>query len=161
MRKDKRLLIRKNLREQVGQNAIKPKWKYDPVLKKAMKEIDAILDKYHLAGAINIASECYGEFSYRFDPRWSPIQYEYQDGKAYVRFRCKLEDFEGTEEQKQDARNKTSTMGAHLLRNMRAMAKGQYEMVDGLLKMVDEVFKSETIESGKGLEIVGEDNNDK
>lgn len=45
----------------------------DPKLKEAMAEITSVLDKYKIAGAVQLASSTHAEFQFHL-PEWSAIQ---------------------------------------------------------------------------------------
>lgn len=62
---------------------------YDPKLKAAANEIDAVLKRYDIGGAMNLVSQTHGEFLISF-PTWSGITKELdENGVERVRVRIK------------------------------------------------------------------------
>lgn len=49
---------------------------YDPRLKAAAKEINAVIKKYNIAGAIALASDTHSEFGLSMCPTWSGLSRE-------------------------------------------------------------------------------------
>ncbi len=72
----------------------------DPILKTAMKEIEAVLKKYDCAGMVTLASEKHVEFLYEISPSWSCAWLQTMpDGGVAVRVRSKLKDYPNKEVQ--------------------------------------------------------------
>lgn len=68
--------------------------KPDPVLQKAVKEIEAICEKYDIGGHITLASQTHGEYLMHF-PKWSKAQMSSpSDGSRGIHFKSKKEDKE-------------------------------------------------------------------
>jgi hypothetical protein len=69
---------------------------FDPKLKKAMAEIDAILLKYDCAGIIVLHRPGMGEYKYSISPSYSSAKVK---NKNTVHFKAKLSDFNGDKRQ--------------------------------------------------------------
>lgn len=67
------------------------KTQFDPVLKQAMQEIQAVLTKYEIGGHVILSSKTHGEFLFHF-PSWSKAQWEGKD----IRFKAKGKDTDQT-----------------------------------------------------------------
>lgn len=85
----------------------------DPKLKEAAAEIDAICEKYGIAGFYCLASSTHAEFKVNF-PAWSLIQLEGETG-----FRIRMKKSEHSEE--------LVTASVHLAYSLRDMAGLQYQ----------------------------------
>jgi hypothetical protein len=69
---------------------------FDPKLKQAIKEFDAICRKYDCMGSALFVSPTHAEFRNVIDSTWSLMKYELPDR---VRFRSKKTDFKDEREQ--------------------------------------------------------------
>lgn len=76
--------------------------KFDPVLKEAMAEIGAILEKHKIGGCVLLGSQTHAEHLFKH-PEWAVVQWEAVEVEGEsgmgLRFRTKREDFQSSQEQ--------------------------------------------------------------
>jgi hypothetical protein len=77
---------------------------FDPKLKEAAEEINKILRKYDCNASMLLVSPSHSEYLFHIDSSWSTIKFDFgpegeKDGKYYLRFRSKKEDFPSKEAQ--------------------------------------------------------------
>lgn len=99
--------------------------------RECMIEIEAIMKKYDMGGAINIVSEDRAMFKY-FWPTWGCIRWE---GNA-IRFRAKREDFPDEATQM-----RTMELSVHILLQMKDMAAQTFNMCEHIEKKLREVLE--------------------
>lgn len=92
---------------------------FDPKLKQASAEIEAILNKYGIAGAICLASSTHGEWLLHF-PTWSLVEM----APTGIRVRTKAADPELT------------NASMHLLLGLRDQAGLQYQQLEAVCQAV-------------------------
>jgi len=64
--------------------------RYDPRLREAAAEIEAVLKKYDCMGLVHLTGKSHGEFLMHLTPSWSCISLEEtKDGKMGIRIRAK------------------------------------------------------------------------
>ena len=97
---------------------------FDPNLKEAMKEIDAVMKKYDCGGYVALISPTHSEFRLNIEPLWSCAFFE--DYRT-VRFRAKEKDY-GSKE----ARNKAIESTIHLVMQIRDLGAQAFEFGEGL-----------------------------
>lgn len=78
---------------------------YDPKLREAAIEFEAICKKYNCMGSCLFVSETHAEFSQVINPKWSVMWVEPE--KNSLRFRSKKEDFPSKEVQHEATRSTT------------------------------------------------------
>lgn len=87
---------------------------YDPHLKMAVLEIERVLKRYAIGGAVLLVSKTHSEYAYRM-PAWSCAQFETDpDGQTALRFRSHHTSYGSKEAQHQEQENT-----AHLLFQLR------------------------------------------
>ena len=87
---------------------------YDPNLKMAVIEIERVLARYQIGGALLLVSKTHSEYAYRM-PVWSCAQFETDpDGQTALRFRSHHSSYGSTDAQHQEQENT-----AHLLFQLR------------------------------------------
>lgn len=84
-----------------------PKQLFDPELRKAAKELEAIAEKYDCAAVCLFVSKTHSEFINHITPEWSVLRREGPNG---IRLRSKKEMFSSKEEQ-----HRVTEASAHLL----------------------------------------------
>jgi hypothetical protein len=94
--------------------------------REAMAEIEGVLKKYDMAGAITIVDKERAMFKYHF-PTWSVITL----GEDHVRFRAKREDFPS-----KDAQKVAVELSAHIIMQMRDIALNTYGLTERLGKIL-------------------------
>lgn len=72
----------------------------DPKLVAAIQEIQAILNKYDIAGIVHVASQTHTHYMYGLSPSWSAAKLERGESEIGIRVRAKLADFPNIEAQK-------------------------------------------------------------
>jgi hypothetical protein len=103
----------------------------DTKLKDAAKEIQAILEKYDIAGIIHLSSPTHLEYLYFLSPTWSCASMEETEDGVGIRFKSKLADFPSVEDQKKCAEATIGTFfGFHHL------SKEAEERMFHLIKMI-------------------------
>lgn len=108
---------------------------YHPKLKKAMKEIQDILSKYDIAGAIIIHAPGFTEFNLRIDPSYSCARFE---GNGNLRIKAKIkEDFNGDKTAMEQKVKDTANMLYHLSDISGRIALNLFEISDRLDKETD------------------------
>lgn len=80
---------------------------YNPKLKKAIKEIHDVLNKYDIAGLVLLHTPGHGEFVLKINPSYSALKFEDQ---YRVRLKAKAEDFKDGEKGRDKALTDTSNM---------------------------------------------------
>lgn len=110
------------------------KMQYDPKLKEAIAEIDAILTKHDIAAQITLCSQTHTEFAHRF-PTWSPL---FISDEHKMRFRSKLADYPS-----QEAKDEAAGFGVHILASFREMAALHFGTMDKMLEMLSKHMEIE------------------
>ncbi len=111
---------------------MKNKQSFDPKLKEAAEEIKAVLRKYDCNGSMLLVSPSHSEYVFHIDSSWSLMKFDFgpdgpRDGKYYIRFRSKKEDFPSKEAQHVATESTihfvTSTLqwGSMVQRNMQSL----------------------------------------
>jgi len=84
---------------------------YDPKLKKAKAEIEAVLDKYDIAGAVVLHSPGFGEHFMKIDPSYSCAFFDKLPDGVAIRVRARLqEDFQGDALKRHKAAENTANL---------------------------------------------------
>lgn len=83
---------------------------FDPTLKKAIMEIEGILRKYDIAGAISLTSKTHGEYLFVLDPTWSIIKQIPQEDGTMMHIKSLRKDFES-----EAAQHEANELTAHLI----------------------------------------------
>jgi len=112
---------------------------YDPKLKKAKTEIEAILDKYDIGGAVVLHSPGFGEHFMKLDPSYSCAFYDNSPGVTGIRVRTRLqEDFNGNAAKRNQAQEDTVNMFdifAELVGKQALYAMGTMDMLKKKFKI--------------------------
>lgn len=108
---------------------------YDPVLKKAMKEIEKILIKHDIAGDVFLCSKTHAENRLFPSPSWSLLFFEKNEQgiPVHLRFRSKKENFASKDAQK-EATEKT----CHIVFQLRDFAAREFMFFDKLADGIQE-----------------------
>jgi hypothetical protein len=93
----------------------------DPILKEAMAEIRAILNKHDIGGAVALVSPTHSEFLYHLTPSWSVCYFE---APSQLRLRAKRADFKTKAEQKRCVES-----SAHMVYQLRDLGAQTYEQM--------------------------------
>lgn len=97
----------------------------DPNLRKAMKEIKKIINKYDVGGLVILASQSHGEYKLFIEPSWSVVNFEGTDNDR-IRFRSAREiDNEASET-------------AHMLFSTRDLCGKMFLTLDSVYKQLSE-----------------------
>jgi len=84
---------------------------YDPKLKKAKAEIEAVLVKYDIAGAVVLHSPGFGEHFMKINPSYSCAFFDNSPGVTGIRVRARIqEDFQGVASKRHKAMEDTANM---------------------------------------------------
>lgn len=86
---------------------------FDPNLKMAVIEMERVLQRYNIGGALLLVSKTHSEYAYRL-PAWSCAQFETLNGQTAIRFRSHHTSYGSKEAQHQEQENT-----AHLLFQLR------------------------------------------
>lgn len=100
---------------------------YDPKLQEAMTEIEAVLKKHDVAGAITLVSRSHSEHQILF-PSWSAAQ---GDTKG-IRFESKPPTLQGRWEE-----NQTFDESMNMVLQIRDLSAKFWNMMQGLLDVLD------------------------
>ena len=109
----------------------------DPRLKEAMAEIEGILAKYEIAGAVQLASSTHAEFKIHF-PEWSAVQLQERPDKSDVEIRIK------SSSERDGQGHLESSM--HLLLSIRDMASAHAGYLHHLSEYVVKTLRDEGVE---------------
>ena len=90
---------------------------YDPVLKKAMLEIEAILRKHDIGGVVSLTSKTHGEYLFVLDPSWTIIKQIPEEMGTKLHLRSMRKEFPSDE-----AQRKANELTAHLIFSQRDIA---------------------------------------
>jgi hypothetical protein len=105
----------------------------DPHLRKAMAEIQKLLRRYRIGGAITLVSKTHAEYAYQF-PYWSVIQPERgPGGEEGIRIRSFKTYYRSKEEQRE-----AMAASLHCLLQMRDIGGQTFVVMDDLRKQVEE-----------------------
>lgn len=111
---------------------------YDPVLKVAMEEIKAILDKYDIGANIILGSKTHSEYFYDF-PTWSIVQFAEKGSlKQGLKIVSKRKDYKSLEEQHQISEYSTG-----LIARNRDMAAQTFSMFQDVFEQLENHFEIE------------------
>lgn len=106
---------------------------YDPKLKKAKAEIEAVLDKYDISGAVVLHSPGFGEHFMKIDPSYSCAFFDKIPGGMGIRVRARLqEDFQGDALKRHKATEDTVNMFdifSHLIGKQALYAMETFKML--------------------------------
>lgn len=100
----------------------------------AMAEINAVLKKYDLAGAITLVSKERAMFRYHF-PTWGVLKLE---GNDKLRFRSKRKDFPSEE-----AQHEATELSLHVVLQMRDIAAQTFDLMEQLHARLSEHMEIE------------------
>lgn len=96
-------------------------------------EIEAVLKKHDMAGAITVVSKERAGFKYHF-PTWSCINLS----ETELRFRSKLEDYPSRE-----AQHQATELSVHIILQMRDIAAQTFHMCETINKKLEEKMEIE------------------
>ena len=105
---------------------------FDPELKKAIMEIEAVMRRYDIGGAISLTSKTHGEYLLILDPTWSVITQARTSDGFQVRIRSLQKEFESKE-----AQRKANELTSHLIfsqRDVAALTLAQLGKIEDILK---------------------------
>lgn len=105
---------------------------YDPLLKKAIMEIEGIIRKYDIGGAVSLTSKTHGEYLFVLDPSWSIIKQIPEKQGTKLHLRSLRKEFASLEAQRQ-----ANELTAHLIfsqRDIAAHTLKQLGVIEDLLK---------------------------
>lgn len=107
---------------------------YDPNLKQALREIEAICVKYDCGGHVNLISQTHGEFSFVL-PKWQCLFEEtLPDGRVAIRLRAKKANGDFPER---------ADLTAHFLHSLRDVFAAGFQYVDRFIIETNEKWKTE------------------
>lgn len=103
-------------------------------LKKAMEEIKAIIEKYDVAGVVNLHAPGHGEFYQNLTPSYSVLlpQKDEQGVLIGYRFRSRSEDYEGDKKKQRQGKEDTINM----LQIFQDTFAFQFKRIDQVLQML-------------------------
>lgn len=105
---------------------------FDPKLKNAVMEIEAVMRKYDIGGTVSLTSQTHGEYLFVLDPTWTIIKQipEKQGMKLHLRSMRK-------EFPSEEAQRKANELTAHLIfsqRDIAAHTLRQLGIIEDMLK---------------------------
>ena len=105
---------------------------YDPVLRRAMSEIVAVMKKYDCAGYVSLGSQSHFEFRVHFDSSWNLMKLDpHSDGAYRLRLKGELSPMRAK------WANATSAFLYNLRDNLILQAKSLFDFTDALEKQAD------------------------
>ena len=116
---------------------------YSPKCKKAMKEIEEIMKKYELGGAVILhdGNLHLSEYMQHISPPYSCAKWEYPAPNVYgIRFRAKAEDYGGDKEKRNKAINDTVNLLIHL-QNVSKMFYDNFSAAMSMLRKHIEIIE--------------------
>lgn len=127
---------------------------YSPKLKKAMNEIQEILDKHDIAGAVVLHTPGFGEHLIKVNPSYSCAFLDNTPGKEMIRVRTRLaEDYDGNSAKRNQAQQDTVNMFDTFANLITRQAVVSIDMI----KLLEEKF--EITRTGKGGTSTTQQNN--
>lgn len=100
----------------------------DPMLKAAMEEIYAVLNKYDIGGTITLTSKTHSEYAVHF-PDWAIFKFV----GDYIHILCQREDYDTDEEQQAQV-----LASVHMILQMGDIAERVVYMADTVRKTLEE-----------------------
>lgn len=104
---------------------------FDPKLKEAMEEIDAIMKKYDIGGFVHLTSMSHAEYKLYLEPTWSMASYEEASGQVVLRFKFR--------KAKHDQCNST----AHMIYSTRDMCGYTFTFLENIARQLEKQIEVE------------------
>lgn len=104
--------------------------------RECMAEINAVLKKYDMAGAVTVVSKDRAMFKYVF-PTWSAVTFE---GSDAIRFRAKRADYPS-----QEAHHQALELTLHIIMQFRDIAAQTFAMCEHLASKAGETLDIEHV----------------